>query len=421
MISIKPSFLIILLILVPQYLKAQPVVVLAGSYIDVVTGKQVQPAVITIENGLIAAVNPDQVPNDATTIDLGDAVLLPGLMDMHVHLSSQLSADRQLRSVTETDQDRTLQGAYFAKKTLMAGFTTVRDLGAGGFINVALSKATDAGYSEGPRIVPAGHALSITGGHGDASGFAPGILEGGFEEGVADGADEVQKAVRYQIKHGAKVIKIFATAGVLSFEEALGAQQFTFEEIKAAVEEAGRHGMKVAAHGHGEEGILEAVQAGVASIEHGSILSDEIIAAMLERGTYLVPTTVLTDDVNLDVLPPLLRSKAERVIPMAQASTQKAIEAGVNIAFGTDAAVIPHGTNAREFSALVSRGMTPLAAIQSATLNAADLLGVTDRGQIHEGMLADLIAVETNPLEDIETLEAVTFVMKGGVVYKGMP
>ena len=209
----KQYFLIILLLLVPLLLQAQPVVVKAGSYIDVVTGEQVQPAVITIDNGLIAAVNPDQVPNDATTIDLGEAVLLPGLMDMHVHLSSQLSADRQLRSVTETDQDRTLQGAYFAKKTLMAGFTTVRDLGAGGFINVALAKATDAGYIEGPRIVPAGHALSITGGHGDAGGYAPGILEGGYQEGVADGPDEVQKAVRYQIKHGAKVIKIFATAG----------------------------------------------------------------------------------------------------------------------------------------------------------------------------------------------------------------
>ena len=179
--------------------------------------------------------------------------------------------------------------------------------------------------------------------------------------------------------------------------------------------------MKVAAHGHGNEGILEAVRAGVASIEHGSILSDEVISEMIARGTFLVPTTVLTDDVNLEVLPPLLRNKAERVIPMAQASTQRAIEAGVKVAFGTDAAVIPHGTNAREFSALVDRGMSPLAALQSATLNAAELLGVSDRGQIKEGMLADLIAVDANPLEQIDTLEEVTFVMKGGTVYKGMP
>ena len=287
-----------------------------------------------------------------------------------------------------------------------------------GFSAVALMRASDRGLIEGPRIFPAAHGLGITGGHCDATGLAPGILEGGPERGVADGADEILKAVRYQIKHGAKLIKTCATAGVLSFEGPVGAQQYSEEELRVMVEEAARHGMKVSAHAHGTEGIIAAVRAGVASIEHGSMLNEEAIALMKEKGTYLVPTTYLADNIPLDVLPPHIRAKAESILPVAKESVRRAIRAGVKIAFGTDAAVFPHGDNAKEFTALVERGLTPLEAIRSATLNAVDLLGVDDRGLIAPGRLADIIAVPGNPLEDIRVLEDVRFVMKGGKVFK---
>ena len=225
-------------------------------------------------------------------------------------------------------------------------------------------------------------------------------------------------ATRYQIKYGAKFIKICATAGVLSFEESVGAQQFTLEEMQTIVDEAARHGMKVAAHAHGTAGIKAAVRAGVASIEHGSILDDEAIQMMIDRGTYLVPTTYLVGAINMDALPPPIRAKAEQVLPMAVESVRRAVTAGVKIAFGTDAAVYPHGDNAKEFAALVDRGMSPLEAIRSATINAADLLGVDDRGQIAEGLLADMVAVSGNPLNDITAMENVRFVMKGGQVYR---
>jgi imidazolonepropionase-like amidohydrolase len=264
-------------------------------------------------------------------------------------------------------------------------------------------------------MIPSGHALGITGGHCDVTGYAPGIAEGSPESGVVDGVDEALKAVRYQAKHGAKVIKICATAGVLSFDATVGAQQLSDEEMRAIVQEARRHGLKVAAHAHGAEGILAAVRAGVASIEHGSLINDEAMALMKQQGTYLVPTTYLVDAIDLTQLPPPIRAKAEGILPLAKANLRLAIRAGVKIAFGTDAAVYPHGRNAREFAALVERGMTPIDAIRAATVNDADLLGVTDRGRIAPGLLADLIAVPGNPLTDVRVLERVTFVMKGGV------
>jgi imidazolonepropionase-like amidohydrolase len=234
---------------------------------------------------------------------------------------------------------------------------------------------------------------------------------------VADGVDEVVKAVRYQIKHGARVIKVCVTAGVLSFEGPVGAQQYGPDELEAIVAEAARHGIKVAGHAHGSDGILAAVRAGFDSIEHGSMLTDEILGEMKQRGTYLVPTTYLAGAIDMEVLPPPIRAKAESVIPVAVESVRRAVAAGVPIAFGTDAAVIPHGTNAHEFAALVERGMTPLQALQSATLNAADLLGVTDRGRLAPGLLADIVAVPGNPLDDISVMQQVRFVMKAGTVY----
>jgi len=402
----------------PAPLPGQTTVLRADHLVDVTAGRLVSPAVVVIDGDHIVAVNPETEPAGATTIDLPGMTLLPGLMDMHTHLTGDLEGDWLTRAVKEGPADWALRGARNAQRTLLAGFTTVRDVGAGGFSDVSLMKAIDAGFVSGPRIVPAGHALGITGGHCDLTGYAPGIAETGPEEGVADGPDQLLRALRYQVKHGAQVIKICATAGVLSFEGPVGAQQFSQAELEVIVEEASRHGLKVAAHAHGSDGILAAVRAGVASVDHGSILTQEIVAEMKARGTYHVPTTYLTYVIPLDNLPPPIRAKAEFIIPEMRRSLRLSIASGVNIAFGTDAAVIPHGDNAKEFAVYVEHGMTPLQAIQSATLAAADLLGVDDRGVIAPGLLADIIAVSGDPLQDVTLLEDVRFVMKGGVVFK---
>lgn len=398
---------------------AETTIVKAKQYLDVANGSYVSPAVIVIEDGIIKAINPTEVPESTRTIELGDQTLLPGLMDMHTHLCYSLEGDWVHRGVKEGPADWALRGAKNARITLLAGFTTVRDVGAGGFADVSLMKAIDNGFVRGPSMFPAGHTLSITGGHADRTGYAPGIGELDPEHGTADGVGEVLQATRYQIKHGAKVIKICATAGVLSFEGSVGAQQYSEEEMRVIVEEAARHGIRVAAHAHGPEGILAAVKAGVASIEHGSIMTDEIINAMKQRGTYHVPTSYLVDAIDLDNLPPPIRKKAEEILPKARESLKKSIAGGVKIAFGTDAAVFPHGDNAKEFAVYVKLGMSPADAIRTATINAADLLGVNDRGQIKPGLRADLIGVTGNPLEDVTALESVDFVLKEGKVYKG--
>ncbi len=395
---------------------APTIVVRAARLLDVVAGNMIAGAEIVVRGDRIVAVNPARLPADAEVLDLGDVTLMPGLMDMHTHLCFDLEGDWEHRGIKENAAAWALRGARNARITLHAGFTTVRDVGAGGFADIALMRAIDDGFVPGPRIVPAGHSLGITGGHCDVTGYAPGIAEQDWKSGVADGTDEVLKAVRYQIKHGAKVIKTCATAGVLSHEETVGAQQYSDDELAVMVQEAERHGLRVAAHAHGTQGIIAASNAGVASIEHGSILDDEAIETLIRNGTYLVPTTHLADVLDLDNLPPEIRAKAESVLPIAKDSLRRAIAAGVKIAFGTDAAVYPHGDNAKELAALVDRGMTPLAAIRSATLAAADLLGVDDRGVIAPGKLADLIAVPGNPLDDISVTEHVAFVMKGGAV-----
>jgi imidazolonepropionase-like amidohydrolase len=396
----------------------QPIVVRAARMVDVTRGQLVAPAVLVISGDKIRSVGASDLPPGARTIDLGDLTLMPGLIDAHTHLTMDISGDWVTRSVRELPADAALRGARNARLTLLAGFTTVRDVGAPGFADISLMNAIDAGMVIGPRMIPSAHAIGITGGHCDETGWAPGVNELSWKEGVADGVDEVVKAARYQIKHGAKVIKVCATAGVLSFDATLGAQQLSDEELRAIVQEASRHGLKVAAHAHGTEGIKAAVRAGVASIEHGSMLDDEAIGLMKKNGTYLVPTAYLLSTFHFDSMPPAIAAKARQVIPLAQESHRRAIRAGVKIALGTDAAVYPHGDNARELATYVDYGMRPADALRAATVNAADLLGVTDRAVIAAGKLADLIAVRGNPLEDVKTVQQVLWVMKGGVVFK---
>jgi imidazolonepropionase-like amidohydrolase len=395
---------------------AERVVLRAARMLDVESGRIVQNARVVVEGDKISAVNPASLPAGVRVIDLGDVTLMPGFIDTHTHLSGEIGPTMLLDPVTMTDVDGAFKSVRNGRITLLAGFTTVRDFG--GAITVGLGHAVDRGDVLAPRVIPSRNSLGITGGHCDQTGYAPGVLELGPKDGVADGPWEVVEAVRYQIKHGAQVIKTCATAGVLSLEGPVGAQQYTQDELEAMVNEAARHGIKVAAHAHGTEGIKAAVRAGVASIEHGSMLDDEAVALMKQRGTYLVPTSYLADRINLAVLPPLIRRKAETVLPLARASLRKAIASDVKIAFGTDAGVFPHGENAKEFAVYTRAGMTPLAALRSATVNAADLLGKTDRGVIATGRLADLVAVPGNPLEDITATERVNFVMLGGKVVK---
>ena len=400
--------------------QAETIVVEAARYLDVVEGKLVSPAVIVVEGEWIVAVNPATRPAGARTVDLGQHTLLPGLMDAHVHLNYIIGEGWETEPVRFTTGDFAMRGIPHAQKTLLAGFTTVRDLGTGlGFSDVALMRAIDKGWVAGPRMIPAGHALSISGGHCDQSmGFGPGVSPPDFVSGTADGVDEVLKAVRYQIKHGAKVIKICATAGVLSFEGPAGAQQYSIEELRAAADEAHRHGLKIAAHAHGTEGIIASSEAGIDSIEHNSMMTDEAAAIIRKNGSFVVPNMHLIDTLKSTELPPALAAKQAYLGPLAVESFKRALKNDLKVAFGTDAGVFPHGDNAQEFTARVSHGDTPLHAIRSATIVNAALFGTPDRGKIEAGLLADMIAVNGNPLEDIRQLEDVRFVMKGGVVYK---
>lgn len=389
-----------------------PVAVHAARMLDVSAGRIVEDATILVEDGRITAVNPATLPDGTHVMDLGDVTLLPGLIDAHTHLGGSTSATSFMEPVTRTLADVTLAAVKNGRTTVDAGFTTVRDFG--GQATVSYGRAVERGDVVGPHVVPSRSPLGITGGHCDLTGFAPGVRELDYRDGVADGVADVVRAVRYQIKHGAQVIKVCATAGVLSMEGPVGAQQYSEEELRAIVEEAARHGLGVAAHAHGTEGIKAAVRAGVASVEHGSMLDDEAIALMKEHGTWLVPTSYLAQRIDLDVLPAVMRRKAQEIIPLARASVRRAIAAGVKIALGTDAAVLPHGENAGELVDYVAMGMSPLEAIRTATVNAAELLGVQDRGVLAPGKLADVIAVGGNPLDDIEATKDVRFVMVAG-------
>ncbi|MEP5766699.1 MAG: amidohydrolase family protein [Halieaceae bacterium] len=417
------QLLIVLAVSTPLTGLAETLVLSAERMLDVRSGKLVSPAVLLVEDGLIAAINPATIAATARRLELGDVTLLPGLLDMHSHLTLDFftGSDWVTMPVLETAPDWAIRGVRFADLTLQAGFTTVRDVGANtGFPDVALMRAINRGTVPGPDMWPAGHYISITGGHCDVTGFAPGVLEFGPRQGIADGVDEVIKAVRYQAKHGVRVIKVCATAGVFSFSKqaAIGAQQYSLEELQAIVREASKLGMKVAAHAHGTEGINAAVKAGVASIEHGSVLSDESIRLMKKHGTYLVPNLYINSLPLPEDTPPEIRAKNDYLKPLVAQSLQKALKAKLNMALGTDSGVYPHGENGREFAALVANGVSPVQALRMATINAADLLGVDDRGELVAGKLADIVAVRGNPLVDISTMEDVRFVMKRGKVYK---
>ena len=408
----------------------QTVYVKAGHLFDATSDKLRDNVVLVIVGERINKVAPAgdvQIPAEATVVDLSKEWVLPGLIDCHTHLEARADHYDPIWDVKQTPFDGGFNGVVNANKTLMAGFTSVRDVGSQPFFAVDLRRAIDAGDFPGPRVVASGPPISITGGHGDMNGFAPGVenqmypAERDYE--LADGPEAVRHVVREQVKYGVDVIKILATGGVLSQGDKPGAEQMTFEEMKMAVDTAHEAGRKVAAHAHGTQGIKDAVRAGVDSIEHGSLIDAEGIEMMKQRGTYLV-ADIYNDDYILGKavefgLPKENVDKEKMVGRLQRENFAKAVAAGVKIAFGTDAGVYPHGDNARQFHYMVKFGMTPAGAIRAATSSAADLIDrAKDVGTIEAGKYADLIAVTENPLDRVEVLERVSFVMKGGKVYK---
>jgi len=399
----------------------QHVIINAGHMLDVKTGKVLDNVSVTIEGDRITNISQGARGGSsqpgARVIDLPNATLLPGLIDVHTHLTFDPNFGYQELGISVPKE--ALIGAKNARITLEAGFTTVRNVGASGYTDVALRDAINEGMVPGPRILASGPALSITGGHCDQN-----LLPYEWHaksDGAADGVEGVQHKVREIIKYGADVIKVCATGGVLSKGDDPRASQYTLEEMKAIVADAHRLGRKVAAHAHGAQGIAWASEAGVDSIEHGSYIDDAGIAMMKKQGTYLVPTQYLSDWMRQNAekigLPAMYAGKMKEVSSISRQNIKKAFDAGVKIAFGTDAAVYPHGLNAHEFAVYVQIGMTPLQAIQTATVNAADLLGWSDRvGTLEQGKFADIVAVNGDPLKDVTVLQNPVMVMKGGSV-----
>ena len=402
--------------------QANRLVIHAGRLLDVKSGRWLTNQNIFIEGDKIARVEPGELPGEPSwkLIDLSKAAVLPGLIDCHVHLTlSPSSFGYELLGISEARQAPT--GAANARKTLLGGFTTVRNAGAWGFTDVALRDDVNAGDTPGPRMLVSGMPLSITGGHFD-NNLLPWEYHASFAS-VADGIEAVRQKVREQIKYGADLIKFMASGGVLSKGDDPQASQYSREEMQMIVSEAHRLRRKVAVHAHGSQAILWATEAGADSIEHGSFITDQDISAMKEHSTYLVPTLYtgefLLEDMQALHLPPFLVAKGREVLPAAKKNVSHAFERGVKVAFGTDAGVCPHGLNAREFNSMVQAGLSPLAAIQAATVNAADLLGWSDKvGTIEPGRWADLVAVDGDPLQDVRKLEGVKFVMKGGQIVK---
>ena len=408
---------------------AGTVVLKAARVIDGTGAPAINNGIVVILDDKIMALGPAstvKIPSGAKVIDLGDATLLPGFIDAHTHIIGRVLGDPDAAASTFKDPDSfaTILGVRNAERTLMAGFTTIRNLGAPNFDDLTLKRAINEGWVPGPRIFGAGHSLGITGGHCDENGYKPGAADGDYKTGIADGPEQVRAAVRYQIKYGADVIKTCATGGVLSEGDAVGATQYTYEEIKAIVDEAEKLERKVAAHAHGTEGIKIAVRAGVASIEHGSFLDVEGAKLMAQKGTFLVPTLSAGEAVERAAKNGVLKGlRAEKALAAAAAmrhAIRIAVANKVQIALGTDAGVIQHGLNGHEFVLMVEwGGLTPMQSIVAGTSSGAKLLGWDKTiGTLQAGKFADVVAVPGNPLTDIKKMESTLFVMKNGVVYK---
>ena len=409
---------------------AKTTYILAGRLFGATNESVRENQVVVIEGERIktvASVASVKIPAGATVVDLSKATVLPGLIDCHTHLGSRSDRYDEIYDFKMTPFDSAFSGVVNARKTLEAGFTTVRDVGSLPFLAVDLRNAINEGYVPGPRIVASGPGISITGGHGDLNNYSPQTRVTMFPEerdyGIADGADQLRQTIRAQAKYGVDVIKILATGGVLSKGDKPGAPQYTLEELRVAAETAHMTGRKIAAHAHGAEGIKNSIVAGIDSIEHASLVDDEGIRLAKEHGTYFV-MDIYNDDYILNEAPKfgLSQEKIDKergVGRLQRENFEKAFKAGVKMAFGTDAGVYPHGENAKQFSYMVKYGMSPAQAIRAATFNAADLIGRSqDVGTIEPGKYADIIAVESDPMADVRVLEHVSFVMKGGAVVK---
>ncbi|WPP50437.1 metal-dependent hydrolase family protein [Catalinimonas niigatensis] len=406
---------------------AQQTYIHCGQLIDGKNNEAVQEMTLIIEDKLIVGVEKGyhQPVSGADLIDLKSKTVLPGFIDLHVHIQNQSSRDNYSKGFRLNEADIALEATQYAHATLMAGFTTVRDLGGNG-VNISMRNAINREYVVGPRIFTAGKSIATTGGHADpTNGLRKDLMEDpGPKEGVINGPEDARKAVRQRYKEGSDMIKITATGGVLSYAKDGSGPQFNDEELAAIVETARDYGMHTAAHAHGAEGMKRAVMAGITTIEHGTLMSEEVMDLMIEKGTYYVPTITagrsVADSAQIrGYYPAIIVPKALEIGPRIQDTFAKAYKRGVKIAFGTDAGVFAHGKNAKEFGYMVEAGMPAMEAIQSATLTAAQVLGMQDQlGTLEKNKLADLVAVEGNPLEDISLLEKVSFVMKEGKVYK---